>query len=225
MEGIGMARESIPDTNRIDKFIEAGLSKQEAELALTYTGALRPQDLESPRELFIRGQDCESIAKVYPQFTIKMLLAARGTFGWDSLRKLEANRKATESLMGAGLSQPTALIFLSRVIEIVNKKYEMAMLEFLAKPDSAPFPDVAKADFDRIEKAIILSRDILGLTKVATKNGISSGNNQIVNIVLKDKNKEVTTVEVDQEAVAASLILEMNESKARAKAKGSPSGS
>ena len=198
---------NLPMPLKVERYLAVGMTPEEATYAADYQGSLALPGLERARMLYMRGYSCDQIAKSYPTYTRRMLLAARGTFGWDQMRIDEAIKAAQAQMVRSGVSQPTGLNFMNGVIESVNQKYEKATMDYLTDPENFPFPEVSKADFERIKNAIELTREILGFDKQSKE---STGSNRLgptINIVLKEK--EIKTIEVDQDEVADAMIAEM----------------
>jgi hypothetical protein len=178
----------------------------------TWIGPLNLTYLSRARQLYVSGFACEEIADRYPEYPLSMLYKACGEHRWPEARILENQRLATHSVSSAGIGQPKALIFMNRVIEAVYTRYEKKLLDYATDPERSEFPQIAKSDFDQIERAISIAREIMGLHQKASRDGSAHNGKPTVNIVLKSKDAAI--IEIDQDEVADKMIAEMKAAKA-----------
>src|SRR3989338_5608677 len=124
-----------PEVSKVQKYIDQGMTRIEAEIASACSFDLNPAQFQMHELLFAKGRTVEQIEQIMRDHPASVLQAARAQFNWD--KKRSEYRQAALSLVTDNMKADLAesMRYLGDYLGATHAEYQKALVQKIINPE------------------------------------------------------------------------------------------
>jgi|GEM_PF-5257285 len=204
---------------------EKGLNEEEVALLTNWLENGKPglSKLRADRfgEIYLLGYTCQEIHKMFPEYSLEMLLFARAHYDWDKLRDAYRKEIQNNTLEKALTARLESIKFLSELVAATHIKWRKEIMTYIANPEKEKAPDC-------IPKSVMGYGQVVNILQTLMappgSNGKGSSNQgqavgsgvPLVSVTVQSNGNggnEVVISDATQQEIKAALLAEVGQDK------------